>query len=43
MYESAIKYGMPESDLSEDLKQQLGQNENKKGQDKIYIWKKNNE
>jgi len=41
MYEQAKQYGLPECDIEENLKQQLGQNENKKGQDKIYIWKNN--
>ena len=40
MYEQAKQYGLPECDIEENLKQQLGQNKNKKGQDKIYIWKK---
>jgi len=39
MYTDALTYGLPECDIEENLKQQLGQNKNKKGQDKIYIWK----
>jgi hypothetical protein len=39
MYTDALTYGLPECDVEENLKQQLGQNKNKKGQDKIYIWK----
>lgn len=40
MYNDAIKYGLPKSQIEEDLLQQLGQQKNKKKQDKIYIWKK---
>lgn len=40
MYEEAVKYGLPISHDEEILKQQLGQRQNKKKQDKIYIWKK---
>jgi hypothetical protein len=39
MYEEAVKYGLPLSDMEEDLLQQLGQQKKKKKQDKIYIWK----
>lgn len=38
MYDDAIKYGLTPCDMSEDLLQQLGQQKNKKKQDKIYIW-----
>jgi|TARA_R110000787_G_C13387878_1_gene442380 hypothetical protein len=40
MYEEAVKYGLPISHDEDLLKQQLGQKQNKKKQDKIYIWKK---
>lgn len=40
MYDDAIKYGLPLAHMQEDLLQQLGQQKNKKKQDKIYIWKK---
>ena len=40
MYEDAISFGLTECDAEEDLKQQLGQQTNKKKQDKIYIWKR---
>lgn len=40
MYDDAVSHGLPECDFDEDLKQQLGQQTNKKKQDKIYIWKK---
>lgn len=39
MYKDAVKFGIPLCDEEEDLKQQLGQQKNKKKQDKIYIWK----
>lgn len=44
MYEDALKYGLSECDMEEDLKQQMGQKvdslkKGKKKQDKIYIWK----
>lgn len=39
MYESAVGHGLPICDMEEDLLQQLGQQKNKKKQDKIYIWK----
>jgi len=38
MYEAAKYHGLPDCDFDEDLKQQLGQQKNKKKQDKIYIW-----
>lgn len=38
MYEDAISNGLTPCDSEEDLKQQLGQQMNKKKQDKIYIW-----
>lgn len=38
MYEKAIEFGLPKCKDEEDLKQQLGQQTNKKKQDKIYIW-----
>jgi len=40
MYDEAVVYGLPPTHLEENLKQQLGQKQNKKKQDKIYIWKK---
>ena len=40
MYEDALKHGLPECDIEEDLLQQLGQQKGKKKQDKIYIWQK---
>jgi hypothetical protein len=40
MYSDAVRFGLPESDIEEDLLQQLGQQTGKKKQDKIYIWKK---
>ena len=40
MYEDALKHGLPECDIEEDLLQQLGQQKGKKKQDKIYIWRK---
>ena len=38
MYDDAVKYGLPIAHGEELLKQQLGQQMNKKQQDKIYIW-----
>ena len=40
MYEDAVQHGLPVCDSEEDLLQQLGQQKNKKKQDKIYIWHK---
>ena len=40
MYEDALKHGLPECDIEEDLLQQLGQQKGKKKQDKIYIWQR---
>ena len=39
MYEDALKHGLPPCDGEENLLQQLGQQKNKKKQDKIYVWK----
>jgi DNA modification methylase len=44
MYADALKFGLPECDMEEDLKQQMGQKHEalktgKKKQDKVYIWK----
>lgn len=38
MYDQALIAGLPACDTEEDLLQQLGQQKNKKRQDKIYIW-----
>lgn len=40
MYDAAVSNGLPVCLMEEDLLQQLGQQTNKKKQDKIYIWKK---
>jgi len=40
MYDDALKFGLTICDSEENLLQQLGQQKNKKKQDKIYIWKK---
>ena len=39
MYDDAVKHGLTPCDDEENLLQQLGQQKEKKKQDKIYIWK----
>lgn len=41
MYSAALEHGLLPCDIEEDLLQQLGQQKATKKQDKIYIWKRN--